>query len=60
MPGLAEFAAWYDGLLYRFAGREEKAQFLADPEAFAVERAAPAPEAPPTPSADATQPPVAQ
>lgn len=34
-PGLAEYAAWYNGLLYRFLGPDEKAKFLAAPENYA-------------------------
>jgi YHS domain-containing protein len=34
-PGLAEYAAWYNGLLYQFLGPDEKAKFLAAPEKYA-------------------------
>jgi YHS domain-containing protein len=35
-PGFAEFAAWHGGLLYRFAGAEQLAKFLATPEKYEV------------------------
>jgi YHS domain-containing protein len=34
-PGLAEYAVWYNGLLYRFLGPDEKAKFLATPDKYA-------------------------
>jgi YHS domain-containing protein len=54
-PGLVEFSVWHDGLLYRLAGPEEKARFLASPEKYA----APADEPPPSDAAAAApgQPP---
>jgi YHS domain-containing protein len=33
-PGLAEFAAWRGGLVYYFAGAEQKEKFLAAPERY--------------------------
>jgi YHS domain-containing protein len=33
-PGLAEFAAWHGGLVYYFAGADQKAKFLAAPERY--------------------------
>jgi YHS domain-containing protein len=39
-PGLAEYAVWYNGLLYRFLGPEEKAKFLAAPDKYAERREA--------------------
>ena len=33
-PGLPEFTAWREGLLYRFAGQEQLAKFLATPEKY--------------------------
>jgi YHS domain-containing protein len=35
VPGVQQFAAWYDGKVYRFAGAAEKAKFLADPKRYA-------------------------
>jgi YHS domain-containing protein len=52
-PGFVEYAAWFDGLLYRFVGPEEKAKFLAAPEEFAAADG-------PTSVEPAAQPPVAQ
>ena len=34
-PGVQQFATWYDGKIYRFAGAAEKAKFLAKPERYA-------------------------
>ncbi len=34
--GFAEFATWFDGKLYRFAGSEQLKKFLATPERYAV------------------------
>jgi YHS domain-containing protein len=34
-PGFAEFAVWYNGLLYRFASAEQKAKFAATPDKYA-------------------------
>jgi YHS domain-containing protein len=34
-PGVQQFATWYDGKVYRFAGAAEKAKFLAKPERYA-------------------------
>jgi YHS domain-containing protein len=34
--GFAEFATWYNGKLYRFAGAEQLKKFLATPERYAV------------------------
>ena len=33
-PGLAEFAAWHGGLVYYFAGVDQKEKFLAAPERY--------------------------
>lgn len=35
VPGVQQFATWYDGKTYRFAGAAEKAKFLATPEQYA-------------------------
>ncbi len=35
VPGAQQFATWYDGKIYRFAGAAEKAKFLAKPERYA-------------------------
>jgi YHS domain-containing protein len=53
-PGFAEFAAWHDGLLYRFVGPEEKAKFLTAPNDYM------APNDEPAASEPAAQPSVAQ
>ncbi len=42
VPGLAKFAAWHAGLVYRFAGPAEKKKFLGAPERYAVESKPPA------------------
>jgi YHS domain-containing protein len=34
-PGVQQFATWYDGKIYRFAGAAEKAKFLAKSERYA-------------------------
>lgn len=34
-PGLAAYATWHEGLLYRFAGAEQKRKFLAAPSRYA-------------------------
>ncbi|RIK84699.1 MAG: hypothetical protein DCC67_04635 [Planctomycetota bacterium] len=36
VPGLLHATAWHDGLLYRFAGDEQKRKFLAAPERYAA------------------------
>lgn len=33
-PGGQQFATWYEGKIYRFAGAAEKAKFLAKPERY--------------------------
>ena len=40
-PGFAEFAAWHNGLLYRFAGPDQLKKFLEDPDKYAVKESAP-------------------
>ena len=35
VPGVQQFATWYHGKIYRFAGAGEKAKFLADPTRYA-------------------------
>jgi YHS domain-containing protein len=67
-PGLAEFAVWHEGLLYKFAGAAEKEKFLATPDLYAVEPPDPGAEppvqpplAPPAPAQPApSQPPGAE
>jgi YHS domain-containing protein len=44
-PGLAEFAAWYGGLIYHFAGADEKRKFLAAPERYIASSSVETPEA---------------
>jgi YHS domain-containing protein len=36
-PGLTDQATWHAGKLYRFAGAEQKAKFLATPDKYAEE-----------------------
>jgi YHS domain-containing protein len=36
VPGLVEFSTWHAGLLYRFAGPDERRRFLADPQRYVV------------------------
>jgi YHS domain-containing protein len=38
LPGFPQYIVWHEGLLYRFAGEEEQAKFLAAPEKYAVEK----------------------
>ena len=35
VPGAAEFAAWHEGKLYRFAGPDQRQAFLAAPDKYA-------------------------
>jgi YHS domain-containing protein len=59
-PGFAEFAVWFDGLLYRFASDAQKQKFLKTPEKYAglALRPAGAPLVePPAPDADGVGPP---
>jgi YHS domain-containing protein len=36
-PGLPEFSTWHEGKIYRFAGQEQKAKFLANPKHYVMD-----------------------